>query len=103
LCWVNVCDRTNQQWIGTSVSTVAITGAGTDAELLAATSEVFRSWTTTLSHLFEQGGLTKARARQLAKHATVSMEGAALLSRAQQAIDPFDDVAKYLTNSVKPS
>jgi TetR/AcrR family transcriptional regulator, lmrAB and yxaGH operons repressor len=89
------------EFAGGCAAAAVATGVGTDAELLAVTSEVFRSWTTTLSHLFEQGGLTKAKARQLATTCIASMEGAVLLSRAQHSIAPFDDVARYLASSVK--
>jgi TetR/AcrR family transcriptional regulator, lmrAB and yxaGH operons repressor len=84
---------------GCGVAAVAAS-AGADAELLAVTGGVFRGWTTTLSRLFEQGGLTKAKARQLATASIASMEGAVILSRSQLSLAPFEEVARHLRASV---
>jgi TetR/AcrR family transcriptional regulator, lmrAB and yxaGH operons repressor len=84
---------------GCAVLAVAI---ATDAPgLLSVTATVFRAWRARLAELLEQGGLPRKQAAQFATTLIASVEGAVVLSRAEQSLEPFDTVARQLLEQVR--
>lgn len=75
---------------------LAVTVATDSPDLLAAAADVFRSWRTRLAALFETGGLDPAAAARFAATLVAASEGAVVLSRAEQSMEPFELVAENL-------
>lgn len=75
---------------------LAVTVATDSGELLRHAGAVFRSWRGQLAELFEQGGLSAREAAQFAATLVAASEGAVVLSRAEQSLEPFDLVAAQL-------
>lgn len=80
---------------------LAVTVATDSAELLSHATAVFRAWRERLTDLLCQGGLPAEAARRLAMVLIASAEGAVVLSRADQSMDPFEAVARQLTEQVR--
>ena len=80
---------------------VVIVTVATDSEdLLAHAAAAFRSWRRRLAELLQIGGLAQDPAEQFAATLIAAMEGAVVLSRAEQTMDPFELVAQQLTTQV---
>lgn len=77
---------------------LAVTVATDSPELLAAAADVFRSWRARLASVFEEGGLAPAHAARFAATLVAASEGAVVLSRAEQSMEPFELVAENLVN-----
>ncbi len=75
---------------------VAVTVAGSDDELLAHAGTIFRTWTELLTDLCVAGGTDKHSARPLAVAVIAATEGAVALCRAEQSLEPFEDVETVL-------
>ena len=84
---------------GCAVLAVAV--ATDSPALLNHAAEVFRLWRQRLGELLEQGGLARKEARRFATVLVASAEGAVVLSRAEQAMEPFETVAKALLEQVR--
>jgi TetR/AcrR family transcriptional repressor of lmrAB and yxaGH operons len=84
---------------GCAVLAVAV--AADSPELLEQTAHVFRTWRRRLADLLEQGGLKADDARRFAAVLVASSEGAVVLARAEQSLEPFDLVAEQLVNQVR--
>jgi len=84
---------------GCAVLAVAV--AADSPELLDHTARVFRAWRTSLAGLLEQGGLTPLDATRFAAVLVASSEGAVVLARAEQSLEPFDLVAEQLLAQVR--
>ena len=84
---------------GCAVLAVAV--AADSPELLDQTAHVFRSWRRRLAELLEQGGLRAQDAQRFAAMLVASSEGAVVLARAEQSLEPFDLVAEQLRNEVR--
>lgn len=80
---------------------LAVTVATDSAELLSHATAVFRAWRERLSDLLHQGGLSSVQARQFAMVMIASAEGAVVLSRAEQSLEPFEAVAQQLMAQVR--
>lgn len=80
---------------------LAVTVASDSAELLSHATSVFRLWRERLAELLRQGGLPAAQARSFATVLIASAEGAVVLSRADQSMEPFETVAQQLMEQVK--
>jgi AcrR family transcriptional regulator len=80
---------------------LAVTVATDSADLMSHAVTVFRAWRERLGQLLEQGGLPAAEAMRFATTLIASAEGAVVLSRAEQGIEPFDAVAEQLTDQVR--
>lgn len=80
---------------------LAVTVATDSAELLSHATAVFRAWRERLTDLLHKGGLPPARARSLAMMLIASAEGAVVLSRADQSLEPFEAVAQQLMAQVR--
>jgi TetR/AcrR family transcriptional repressor of lmrAB and yxaGH operons len=84
---------------GCAVLAVAV--AADSPELLDHTARVFRTWRRRLAELLEQGGLPARDAQRFAAVLIASSEGAVVLARAEQSIEPFDLVAEQLLDQVR--
>jgi TetR/AcrR family transcriptional repressor of lmrAB and yxaGH operons len=84
---------------GCAVLAVAV--AADSPELLDQTARVFRTWRRRLAELLEQGGLQAADAARFAAVLVASSEGAVVLARAEQSLEPFDLVAEQLVEQVR--
>ena len=83
---------------GCAVLAVAV--AADSPELLDHTARVFRTWRRRLAELLEQGGLAPVDAARFAAVLVASSEGAVVLARAEQSVEPFDLVADQLLEQV---
>ena len=82
--------------------TAVTVGAGADAEvLLPAVSSTFTSWRDALAAAYVKTGLRKSDAQRLALTALAAVEGALILARAQQSMEPFDAVQQDLSDLAK--
>ena len=84
---------------GCAVLAVAV--AAGSPELLDQTALVFRTWRRRLAELIEQGGLRPEDAQRFAAMLVASSEGAVVLARAEQSLEPFDLVAEQLVEQVR--
>jgi TetR/AcrR family transcriptional repressor of lmrAB and yxaGH operons len=84
---------------GCAVLAVAV--AADSPELLDQTARVFRTWRRRLAELLEQGGLRAEDAQRFAAVLVASSEGAVVLARAEQSLEPFDLVAEQLVDQVR--
>ena len=84
---------------GCAVLAVAV--AADSPDLLDHTARVFRTWRKRLAELLEQGGLAAEGAARFAVVLVASSEGAVVLARAEQSLEPFDLVAEQLIEQVR--
>ena len=84
---------------GCAVLAVAV--AADSPELVVQTARVFRTWRRRLAELLEQGGLRAEDARRFAAVLVASSEGAVVMARAEQSLEPFDLVAEQLLDQVR--
>jgi TetR/AcrR family transcriptional repressor of lmrAB and yxaGH operons len=84
---------------GCAVLAVAV--AADSPELLDHTARVFRTWRRRIAELLEQGGLAPADAQRFAATLVAASEGAVVLARAEQSLEPFDLVAEQLLIQVR--
>jgi AcrR family transcriptional regulator len=96
--WREVLVRSNYT---TGCSVLAVTIATDSADLLSHTATVFRTWRLRLAELLEQGGLERAMAARFAAILIAATEGAVVLGRAEQSMEPFDLVAEQLMDQVR--
>ncbi len=79
-----------------AISAVTV-GAGADAEeLLPAVASAFTAWRGALAEAYESTGLTGEESNSLALTTVAALEGALILARAQQSMEPFDAVQTNL-------
>jgi TetR/AcrR family transcriptional repressor of lmrAB and yxaGH operons len=96
--WRAVLTRSNFQ---AGCAVVAVTVATESPDLLAHTAAIFRAWRARLAVLLEAGGLSPGDASRFAATLVASSEGAVILSRAEQGLEPFDLVAEQLLATVR--
>jgi TetR/AcrR family transcriptional repressor of lmrAB and yxaGH operons len=80
---------------------LAVTVAADSPELLDQAARVFRTWRRRLTELLELGGLKASDAARFAATLVASSEGAVVLARAEQSLEPFDLVAEQLLGQVR--
>lgn len=80
---------------------LAVTVATDSPELLAHTAVAFRSWRNRLADLLQAGGLGPRHAQRFAATLIASSEGAVVLARAEQDLEPFDLVCEQLMSQVR--
>jgi TetR/AcrR family transcriptional repressor of lmrAB and yxaGH operons len=85
----------------TGCAVLAVAVAADSPELLDHTARVFRTWRRRLAELLEQGGLRARDAQRFAAVLVASSEGAVVLARAEQSLEPFDLVAEQLLDQVR--
>jgi hypothetical protein len=74
-------------------------GAGADSEeLLPAVAGAFASWRDALADAYTRTGLGKADGRRLALTSVAALEGAMIVARAEQSMEPFDAVQRDLAD-----
>jgi TetR/AcrR family transcriptional repressor of lmrAB and yxaGH operons len=81
-------------------SVLAVTIATDSTDLLDHAATVFRTWRARLTELLSDGGLADPDASRFAAILIAASEGAVVLSRAEQSLEPFDLVAEQLTAQV---
>lgn len=96
--WREVLVRSNFR---AGCAVLAVTVGAESPALLNHTATVFRSWRARLGELFEAGGLSSRDAARFAATLVASSEGAVVLSRAEQDIEPFDLVSEQLLEQVR--
>jgi TetR/AcrR family transcriptional repressor of lmrAB and yxaGH operons len=67
---------------------LAVAVAADSPELLDQSARVFRTWRRRLPELLEQGGLRAADAQRFATVLVAASEGAVVLGRAEQSLEP---------------
>jgi len=75
---------------------LAVTVATDSPELLDHAAGIFRAWRGRLAELYVEGGVAPAAAARLATTVVAATEGAVVVSRAEQSLEPFEEVAKAL-------
>jgi TetR/AcrR family transcriptional regulator, lmrAB and yxaGH operons repressor len=95
--WREVLSRSNFQ---AGCSVLAVTIATESLDLLAHAAQAFRGWRLRLAQLLQAGGLTRRDATRFAALLIAAAEGAVVLSRAEQSMEPFNLVAEQLTAQV---
>jgi AcrR family transcriptional regulator len=80
---------------------LAVTVAADSGDLLNHAGAVFRAWRGRLAELLEEGGLPAQEASRFAATLVAASEGAVVLSRAEQSMEPFDLVSDYLLEQVR--
>jgi TetR/AcrR family transcriptional repressor of lmrAB and yxaGH operons len=81
-------------------SVLAVTIATDSPDLLDHAATVFRSWRQRLAELLRDGGLEERDAARFAAILIAGAEGAVVLSRAEQSMEPFELVAEQLASQV---
>jgi TetR/AcrR family transcriptional repressor of lmrAB and yxaGH operons len=80
---------------------LAVTVATDSPELLNHAADVFRSWRRRLAELFEIGGLRREDAARFSAVLIASTEGAVVLCRAEQSLEPLDIVESQLLDDIR--
>ena len=96
--WRELLLRSNFQ-AGCAVLAVAV--ASDSKRQLDQTAAVFWAWRMQLTELLEKGGLEPLKAASLAATLISACEGAVVLSRAEQSLEPFDLVSSQLVELVR--
>jgi AcrR family transcriptional regulator len=96
--WREVLIRSHFE-AGCAVLAVAV--ATDSPELLDHTATIFRTWRARLAELLAEGGLSPTDAARFAATLIASSEGAVVLSRAEQSLEPFDLVAEQLLDQIR--
>ena len=84
---------------GCAVLAVAV--ATDSSALMNHAAEVFRLWRERLGDMLAQGGLAKKDARRFAVVLIAAAEGAVVMSRAEQDVEPFETVARQLLDQAR--
>ena len=95
--WREVLVRSNYK---AGCSVLAVTIATDSSDLLDHAATVFRTWRERLAELLRDGGLERRDAARFAAILIAATEGAVVLSRAEQSMEPFDLVAEQLSSQV---
>ena len=81
------------------VMSAVTVGAGADSEeLLPVVAAAFASWRDALADAYTRTGLGKADGRRLALTSVAALEGAMIVARAEQSMEPFDAVQRDLAD-----
>jgi TetR/AcrR family transcriptional repressor of lmrAB and yxaGH operons len=96
--WREVLLRSNFK---SGCSVLAVTIATDSSDLLGHAATVFRTWRLRLAELLRDGGLTEQDAARFAAILIAGTEGAVVLSRAEQSMEPFELVAEQLSSQVQ--
>ena len=80
---------------------VAVTVAADSPELMAHVGVIFGAWRRRLADLLEQGGLAPKDAAKFGATLIAASEGAVILCRAEQSMEPFELVAAQLLEQAR--
>jgi len=73
---------------------------GTDSpDLREHAASIFRAWRGRLAELYIEGGMERQAAERLATTLVAATEGAVVVSRAEQSLEPFELVGKELLDA----
>lgn len=100
LLWRETLRRSDLQ---SGCSVLAVTIATESPQLREQAARVFSDWRASLARLLAAGGLTDDDAHRFAAILVAASEGAIVLSRAQQSMEPFELVAEQLVSQVTAS
>ena len=78
---------------------LAVTVAADSPELLDHAGSIFHTWRGRLAALFMDGGMERGAAERLAITLVAATEGAVVISRAAQSLEPFELVAQELLSA----
>jgi len=78
------------------MSAVTVEPGADSEELLPAVAAAFASWRDALADAYGRAGLARARSRRLALTSVAALEGAMIVARAEQSMEPFDAVQQDL-------
>ncbi len=93
--WREFVEATNLKSV--CVMSAVTVGAGADSEgLLPVVAAGFASWRDALADAYTRTGLGKADSRRLAMTSVAALEGAMIVARAEQSMEPFDAVQNDL-------
>jgi TetR/AcrR family transcriptional repressor of lmrAB and yxaGH operons len=96
--WRTILSRTN---FAAGCAVLAVTVATDSPDLLSRAAGIFRAWRLRLAELLQSGGLPPQEAARFAATLVAASEGAVVLSRAEQSMEPFDLVADQLVTQVR--
>jgi TetR/AcrR family transcriptional repressor of lmrAB and yxaGH operons len=96
--WREVLVRAN---FTAGCAVLAVTIATDSPDLLEHAASVFRNWRTRLAELLLDGGLAERDSARFAAILIAATEGAVVLSRAEQSMEPFELVAEQLASQVR--
>ena len=96
--WRSILERSA---FSAGCAVLAVTVATDSPALLDHTATVFRNWRGRLALLLESGGLGRADAARFAAVLVAASEGAVVLARAEQSMEPFDLVTDQLLTQLK--
>ena len=96
--WRNILVRSRFK---AGCAVVAVTVAADSRELQEHIAAIFRAWRGRLAELLVKGGLTVREAGPFAAILIAASEGAVILSRGEQSMEPFDLVAGQLLEQVR--
>ena len=82
---------------GCAIAAVAVAG---NTSPRAATGAVFIAWQASISSLLQRSGLNEPTSNAIAPMMIASIEGALVMSRAQESLTPFDSVVAQLERLV---
>ncbi len=82
-------------------SVVAVTVAADSPELLKQAGGVFRSWRKRLAELLAKGGLSAKDANRFAATLLAASEGAVVLCRAEQSLEPLELVSEQILEQIR--
>ena len=86
---------------GAGCAVAAVTVAAETPNLRERAGQVFRRWREKLGQLLESGGVPAGRGAALAATLISSCEGAVILSRAEQTLEPFELVATEQLDGIR--
>jgi AcrR family transcriptional regulator len=78
---------------------LAVTVATDSPDLLEHAAAIFRAWQGRLAHLYVAAGVGPRTASSFATTLVAASEGAVVLSRAEQSLEPFEQVAERLVET----
>ena len=78
---------------------LAVTVGSDSPDLLEHAASIFRAWRRGLAELYVEGGVERRAAERLAATLVAATEGAVVVSRAEQSLEPFELVAKSLLDA----
>jgi AcrR family transcriptional regulator len=96
--WRYVLERSQ---FSAGCAVLAVTVAADSRELLDRAAAIFRTWRRRLAGLYTAGGLAPEAAARFAATVIAATEGAVVMSRAEQSMEPFDLVAADLLDQVR--
>jgi TetR/AcrR family transcriptional repressor of lmrAB and yxaGH operons len=95
--WRELLVRTH---FGAGCAVLAVTVATDSQDLLQHAGAVFRSWRGQLAEQYAHAGLSTKDATRFAATLVAASEGAVVLSRAEQSLEPFDLVSEQLLQQI---